>query len=70
MDESWDADWENIATHARFTSNPDKNITVFRPEGLKRLEMLLPPIGASASIQRFSSFLSPLPFLSTKKIPA
>jgi hypothetical protein len=34
------ADWKNIATHARFTSNPDEIIAGFRPGGLKRLEML------------------------------
>jgi hypothetical protein len=34
------ADWKNYATHARFTSNPGKNIAGFRPRGLKRLEML------------------------------
>jgi hypothetical protein len=34
-------DWKNYATHARFTSNPGKNIARFWPGGLKRLEMLL-----------------------------
>jgi hypothetical protein len=34
------ADWKNYATHTRFTSNPNENITEFRFRGLKRLEML------------------------------
>jgi hypothetical protein len=41
MGECRGAVWENIATHARFTFNPDENIAGFRPGGLKRLEMLL-----------------------------
>jgi hypothetical protein len=40
MGECRGADWKNIATHARFTSNPDENSVGFRPMGLKRLEML------------------------------
>jgi hypothetical protein len=40
MGECRGADWKNVATHARFTSNPDENIAGFRPGGLKRLEML------------------------------
>jgi hypothetical protein len=40
MGECQGADWENIATHARFTSNPNENIAGFQPGGLKRLEML------------------------------
>jgi hypothetical protein len=41
MGERRGADWKNVATHARFTSNPDENIAGFLPGGLKRLEMLL-----------------------------
>jgi hypothetical protein len=40
MGECRGADWENITTHARFTSNLDENIAGFRPKDLKRLEML------------------------------
>jgi hypothetical protein len=35
-------DWKFAPTHARFTSNPGEYIAGFRPEGLKRMEMLLP----------------------------
>jgi hypothetical protein len=41
MGECRGANWETIATHARFTSNSDENSTGFRPGGLQRLEMLL-----------------------------
>jgi hypothetical protein len=41
MGECRGADWENAATHACFTSNPDETIAGFWPGGLKRLEMLL-----------------------------
>jgi hypothetical protein len=41
MGECRDGDWENIVTHALFTSNPDETITGFQPESLKRLKMLL-----------------------------
>jgi hypothetical protein len=40
MGECRGSDWETIATHARFTSNPDENSVGFWPEGLQRLEML------------------------------
>jgi hypothetical protein len=40
MGECRGPDWKNVATHTRFTSNPDKNIAGFWPGGLKRLEML------------------------------
>jgi hypothetical protein len=40
MGECRGGDWENVATHALFTSNPDETIAEFWPEGLKRLEML------------------------------
>jgi hypothetical protein len=33
-------DWENVATHALFTSNPVFVMSEFRLGGLKRLEML------------------------------
>jgi hypothetical protein len=34
-------DWENVALHVLFTSNPMFVISGFSPVGLKRLEMLL-----------------------------
>jgi hypothetical protein len=37
----WGADWENVATHALFTSNPNETIAGFRSGGRKQLEMLL-----------------------------
>jgi hypothetical protein len=40
MGECRGADWKNVATHTRFTNNPDKNIVGFWPGGLKWLEML------------------------------
>jgi hypothetical protein len=40
MGECRGADWETIATHAHFISNPDENSAEFRSGGLKRLEML------------------------------
>jgi hypothetical protein len=41
MGEYRSADWENVATHALFTSNPDETIAGFRPGVIKQLEMLL-----------------------------
>jgi hypothetical protein len=41
MGECRGGDWENVATHALFTSNPAMVSSGFRPGGLKRLEMLL-----------------------------
>jgi hypothetical protein len=40
MGECQGADWKNVATHTRFTNNPDKNIVGFRSGDLKRPEML------------------------------
>jgi hypothetical protein len=40
MGEYRGANWKNIATHTYFTFNPDENIAGYRPEGIKRLEML------------------------------
>jgi hypothetical protein len=40
MGECRGGDWENVATHALFTSNPAFVKSVFRLGGLKRLEML------------------------------
>jgi hypothetical protein len=40
MGECRGGDWENVATHTLFTSNPVFVKSKFQPGGLKRLEML------------------------------